>query len=81
MVQVGGQGALRKRGGSEHGVTWTNGSNVFRKDSSQDPVKGNEGREGGQGAVQMLERAPFNEKRNPEGPHCGGRPRVWSLVS
>lgn len=54
MVQVGGQGALGKRGGSEHGVTWTKGSNVFRKDSSQDPMKGNEGREGGQDAVQML---------------------------
>lgn len=34
---------LRKSGGSEHGVTWMDGSKVFRKVDSQDLVNGGSG--------------------------------------
>lgn len=43
VVQVRGEGVLRKGGGSECGVMWMDGSEVFRKDEPQNLAKGGSG--------------------------------------
>lgn len=39
MVHVGGEGVLRKAGGSKYPVIWVDGSKAFQKDNPHDLVK------------------------------------------